>query len=132
MYLNLKFISTEVANKLHDILSTRGLPSMDRILVFSPKETEFVQGGIIIPGTSKEERPNKGVVIHHGFISDEYAPYKDLTKPGMIITYGMYAGKEIDFDPEIFKEAGLSLDLEGNKFTVLAINEIIYSEVNNN
>ena len=122
----------EVANKLHDILSTRGLPSMDRILVFSPKETEFVQGGIIIPGTSKEERPNKGVVIHHGFISDEYAPYKNLTKPGMIITYGMYAGKEIDFDPEIFKEAGLSLDLEGNKFTVLAINEIIYSEVNNN
>lgn len=132
MYFNLKFISKEVAQAIFDVIAPLGGPSMDRILVLSPKETEFVQGGIIIPGQAKEGRPNKGVVVNSGYISEEYAPYKYAAEVGRIITYGMYAGKEIEFDPQIFKDAGISINLDDNKFTVLAINEIIYSEKNQN
>ena len=42
----------------------------------------------------------------------------------------MYAGKELDFDPDLFKKAGIEIDLDHNQFTVLSINEIIYSEIN--
>lgn len=130
MYFNLQFISPEVAQAIHNVLAKRGEPSMDRILVFSPKEDDIVQGGIIIPGQVKEGKPNKGVVVDSGYISEEYAPYREATKVGRIITYGMYAGKEVDFDPSIFKEAGIEIDTERNAFTILAINEIIYSEIN--
>lgn len=132
MYFNFNFISAEVAKAINKVLETNGEPSMDRILVLSPKEKDIVQGGIIIPGSAKEDKPNKGVVVQTGYISDEYAPYKPVTTVGRVITYGMYAGKEVDFDPQIFKDAGISINFEGSHFTVLAINEIIYSETNKN
>ena len=132
MYFNLKFISKDVAQAIFNVIAPLGGPSMDRVLVLSPKEDEIVQGGIIIPGQAKEGRPNKGVVVNSGFISDEYSSYRHQVEIGRIITYGMYAGKEIEFDPQLFTDAGISIDTVNNKFTVLAINEIIYSEKNQN
>ena len=96
------------------------------------KDQDIIQGGIIIPGQAKDELPNKGVVILQGHLDEEYKWYGDLIETGRILTYGMYAGKEIEFNPEIFRKEGISIDLDKNKFTVLSVNEIIYSEINNN
>lgn len=132
MYINQVFISTAVAEKVKKVLISRGCPSENRILILSPKDQEIKQGSIIIPGQVKEGIPRKGVVIMSGNIDDRYLSYErnHLIDTGRIITYGLYAGKELDFSTSIFKEAGIEVDLDQNKFTVLDINEIIYSEIN--
>lgn len=132
MYINQVFISTAVAEKVKKVLISRGCPSENRILILSPKDQEIKQGNIIIPGQVKEGIPRKGVVIMSGNIDDRYRSYErdHLIDTGRIITYGLYAGKELDFPTSIFKEVGIEVDLDQNKFTVLDINEIIYSEVN--
>lgn len=132
MYINQVFISTAVAEKVKKVLISRGCPSENRILILSPKDQEIKQGSIIIPGQVKEGIPRKGVVIMSGNIDDRYLSYErnHLIDTGRIITYGLYAGKELDFPISIFKEAGIEVDLDQNKFTVLDINEIIYSEIN--
>ena len=130
MYFKQIFISALVAEKLSNVLQSVGCPTENRVLIFSPKDQEIKQGGIIIPGQVKEGVPRKGVVILSGFIDEQYASYKPLVQTGRILTYGMYAGKELDFDPDLLKEAGIEIDLDHNQFTVLSINEIIYSEIN--
>ena len=132
MYFKQIFISALVAEKLSNVLQSVGCPTENRVLIFSPKDQEIKQGGIIIPGQVKDGVPRKGVVILSGFIDEQYASYKPLVQTGRILTYGMYAGKEIEFNPDIFRREGISLDLDKNKFTVLSVNEIIYSEINNN
>lgn len=119
----LNLISTMVAQKLNEAIP--GIPSMDRILIASPKDVETTSSGIIIPGQVKEGVPRKGVVIKQGFISEENNPYKDQTEIGRIVTYGLYAGKEVEFDlPEDLK----NLDV---KFSVISLTEVIYTEPNN-
>lgn len=119
----LNLISTMVAQKLNEAIP--GIPSMDRILIASPKDVETTSSGIIIPDQVREGVPRKGVVIKQGFISEENNSYKDQTEIGRIITYGLYAGKEIEFDlPEDLKK----LDI---KFNVISLTEVIYTEPNN-
>lgn len=119
----LNLISTMVAQKLNEAIP--GIPSMDRILIASPKDVETTVSGIIIPDQVREGVPRKGVVIKQGFISEENNSYKDQTEIGRIITYGLYAGKEIEFDlPEDLKK----LDI---KFSVISLTEVIYTEPNN-
>ena len=119
----LNLISTMVAQKLNEAIP--GIPSMDRILIASPKDVETTSSGIIIPDQVREGVPRKGVVIKQGFISEENNSYKDQTEIGRIITYGLYAGKEIEFDlPEDLK----NLDI---KFSVISLTEVIYTEPNN-
>lgn len=119
----LNLISTMVAQKLNEAIP--GIPSMDRILIASPKDVETTSSGIIIPDQVREGVPRKGVVIKQGFISEENNSYKDQTEIGRIITYGLYAGKEIEFDlPEDLKK----LDI---KFSVISLTEVIYTEPNN-
>lgn len=130
MYFNQQFISKAVAEKIKEVLSPLGCPSEDRVLIFSPKNQEMRQGSIIIPGQVDEGVPRKGVVILSGDIQEANSSYEKLVETGRILTYGLYAGKEVDFDPSLFREAGLSLDLDQNQFTVLSITEIIYSEIN--
>lgn len=132
MYINQIFISTAVAVKVKKVLASRGCPTENRVLILSPKDQDIKQGSIIIPGQVKDGIPRKGVVIMTGNIDERYQSYErdHLVDTGRILTYGLYAGKEIDFPTNIFKEAGIEVDLDQNKFTVLDINEIIYSEVN--
>ena len=132
MYLNQVFVSKALALQLKNALIALGCPTENRVLILPPKDQDIIQGGIIIPGQAKDELPNKGVVILQGHLDEEYKWYTDLIETGRILTYGMYAGKEIEFNPEIFQKEGISIDLDKNKFTVLSVNEIIYSEVNNN
>ena len=132
MYINQVFISTAVAEKVKKVLISRGCPTENRVLILSPKDQDIKQGSIIIPGQVKEGIPRKGVVIMTGNIDERYQSYErdHLVDTGRILTYGLYAGKELDFPTDIFREAGIEIDLDQNKFTVLDINEIIYSEVN--
>ena len=103
---------------------------MVSLLILSPKDQEIKVGEIIIPGTAKEERPNKGVVIIAGEITEENKTYRDLVKVGRVVTYGMYAGKKIDFDKKIFEEAGITFGEDKHEFSVLSLTEVIFTENN--
>ncbi len=128
----LNHISTELACKLANYLSNTGTPTENRVLILSPKDQDTKVGSIIVPGNTKEGMPREGAVIFAGPITEEYNTYKPLLKdPGMIVTYGLYAGKEVDLWEEV-KEAGIELSEDKWEFTVLAFNEIIYVQQNKN
>ena len=131
MYFNQVFISASVAEKIKQVLKSKGCPTENRILILSPKDQEIKQGNIIIPGQVKDGIPRKGVVIQAGEITEEYRTFNDLVKPGRVITYGLYAGKEIEFPKEAFP-IELRPEFEQQKFTVLSLTEIAYSENNPN
>ena len=128
--IKLNYISVKVAEEIKATLSGKVLPSENRVLVLSPGEEDTTIGGIIIPGNVKEGKPRKGVVILSGKLDENHLNYEELTKTGLIITYGLYAGKEVEFDPELFTDE-LNNKIKSGKFTVLDTNEIIMAEANN-
>lgn len=129
MNFSLEFISTTVASQFN--IQIPGCPTENKVLILSPKEVNKTVSGIIIPGTVKEGVPRKGVIVKLGEITEEYKTYRDLVQVGKIVTYGLYAGKEIEFETDKLTP-GLQQLLEKNTLTVLSMNEIIYSEPNNN
>lgn len=98
-----------------------GIPSEDRILIAVPKDDAKTKSGLIIPGTAKDELPRKGVVLRKGRISEDNFTGKSL-EVGDVITFGLYAGKEV-FPIN-------SPKLESQSLMVLSITEIIYIENN--
>ena len=132
MFTQIRFVSEAVAERIRQAIleKTGGFPTENRILILSPKDQESKVGEIIIPGTAKEERPNKGVVIIAGEITEENKTYRDLVKVGRVVTYGMYAGKKIDFDKKIFEEAGITFGEDKHEFSVLSLTEVIFTENN--
>lgn len=129
MNYSLSFISTMVAAQFDNQLP--GCPTENRVLILSPKEVNQTRGGLIIPEQVKEGVPRKGVIVKLGEITEEYRTYRDLVQIGRIVTYGLYAGKELEFETDKLTP-GLQQLLEKNILTVLSMNEIIYSEPNNN
>ena len=127
--IKLNYISVKTAEAIKAVLDGKVLPSENRVLVFSPGEEEATVGGIIIPGNVKEGRPRKGVVIIPGKLDDNHLNFEELTRTGLIITYGLYAGKEVEFDEELFSDE-LKTRISKGKFTVLDANEIIMAEAN--
>ena len=127
--IKLNYISVKTAEAIKAVLDGKVLPSENRVLVFSPGEEESTIGGIIIPGNVKEGRPRKGVVIISGKLDENHLNFEELTRTGLIITYGLYAGKEVEFDNELFSEE-LNTCISKGKFTVLDTNEIIMAEAN--
>lgn len=127
--IKLNYISVKTAEAIKAVLDGKVLPSENRVLVFSPGEEETTVGGIIIPGNVKEGRPRKGVVIISGKLDENHLNFEELTRTGLIITYGLYAGKEVEFDEELFSEE-LNTCISKGKFTVLDTNEIIMAEAN--
>lgn len=127
--IKLNYISVKTAEAIKAVLDGKVLPSENRVLVFSPGEEETTVGGIIIPGNVKEGRPRKGVVIISGKLDENHLNFEELTRTGLIITYGLYAGKEVEFDDELFSEE-LNTCISKGKFTVLDTNEIIMAEAN--
>jgi co-chaperonin GroES (HSP10) len=128
MNYSMSFISTLVAEKFNQELP--GCPTENRVLILSPKEVNQTKSGLIIPEQIKEGVPRKGVVVKSGEITEEYKTYRDLVKIGNIVTYGLYAGKELEFSTDELSPALQQL-LEKNNLTVLSMNEIVYSEPNN-
>lgn len=119
-----KQVSALVAEKINGILITKGIPSPGRLLIISPIGEQQTQSGIFIPGnTDDKELPRKGVVIQYNKLEQ----VANEISTGVIITYGMYAGKEINFDPNLFP----FLDMKAYKFTILSESEVIYIESNN-
>lgn len=128
MYIPLKFTSEVEAFKISDkIRSIGGRLTENRVLILSPNNQEIVSGGIILPSSRGEDTiPNKGVIISIGEITEEYKTYHDLIRVGKVVTYGKYAGKEVNFDQKLVGE------LEDYKFTILSLNEILFTENNPN
>lgn len=129
MNYSLTFISAMVADQFDKQLP--GCPTENRVLILSPKEVNQTRSGLIIPEQVKEGVPRKGVIVKLGEITEEYRTYRDLVQIGRIVTYGLYAGKELEFETDKLTQ-GLQQLLEKNTLTVLSMNEIIYSEPNNN
>lgn len=127
--IKLNYISVKTAEAIKAVLDGKVFPSENRVLVFSPGEEETSVGGIIIPGNVKDGRPRKGVVIISGKLDENHLNFEELTRTGLIITYGLYAGKEVEFDDELFSEE-LNSCISKGKFTVLDTNEIIMAEAN--
>ena len=129
MNYSLTFISAMVADQFDKQLP--GCPTENRVLILSPKEVNQTRSGLIIPEQVKEGVPRKGVIVKLGEITEEYRTYRELVQIGRIGTYGLYAGKEMEFETEKLSPALQQL-LEKNTLTVLSMNEVIYSEPNNN
>ncbi|MCM1438833.1 MAG: hypothetical protein NC131_06430 [Roseburia sp.] len=131
MYIRQNFVTPEKVKLFREGLAAiGGLIPENKLLILTPKEQEYKVNGIIIPGNEKD-MPRKGVIIQTGEITEEYRTYRELVQPGKVVTYGLYAGKEIDFDKEVFP-IELRPEFEQQKFTVLSLTEIAYSENNPN
>lgn len=128
MNYSMTFISSLVAEKFNQELP--GYPTENRVLILSPKEVNQTKSGLIIPEQVKEGVPRKGVVVKRGEITEEYKTYRELVAVGRIVTYGLYAGKELEFETDKLSPALKQL-LEKNVLTVLSMNEVVYSEPNN-
>lgn len=76
------------------------MPNRNRVLILSPKEVNQTKSGLIIPEQVKEGVPRKGVVVKSGEITEEYKTYRELVAVGRIVTYGLYAGKELEFETD--------------------------------
>lgn len=127
MNYSLTFISAMVADQFDKQLP--GCPTENRVLILSPKEVNQTRSGLIIPEQVKEGVPRKGVIVKLGEITEEYRTYRDLVQIGRIVTYGLYAGKEMEFETDKLSPALQQL-LEKNTLTVLSMNEVIYTEPN--
>lgn len=128
MNYSLTFVSVAVAQKFNQELP--GCPTENRVLILSPKEVNQTKSGLIIPEQVKEGVPRKGVVVKSGEITEEYKTHRELVGIGRIVTYGLYAGKELEFETDKLSPA-LQKILEKNVLTVLSMNEVVYSEPNN-
>lgn len=127
MNYSLTFVSVAVAQKFNEELP--GSPTENRVLILSPKEVNQTKSGLFIPEQVKEGVPRKGVVVKSGIITEEYDTYKYFVSIGRIVTYGLYAGKEMEFETDKLSPALQQL-LEKNTLTVLSMNEVIYTEPN--
>ena len=127
MNYSLSFISAMVAAQFDKQLP--GCPTENRVLILSPKEVNQTRSGLIIPEQVKEGVPRKGVIVKLGEITEEYRTYRDLVQVGRIVTYGLYAGKEMEFETDKLSPALQQL-LEKNTLTMLSMNEVIYTESN--
>lgn len=132
MYIEQNFISEEQAIMINSILLAciGGALPENRVLILTPNNTNSKVGSIIIPTTTdKKDLPRKGVMVQMGNLSEDNLYYSDLLKVGRVLTYGMYAGKELDFPKELFSSVE-GFNPEDHTFTVLSIQEIVYTESN--
>ena len=120
--VELNLLSVEEAKWLNEKLKGVGTPTGGRVLIVSPKVTSETktQSGLYIPQDhDKDTVPRKGVVIQVGYITKEQEVDYPGLQGGAVVTYGLYAGKELDV-----------LDLPDQVTTILSLNEILYIETN--
>lgn len=122
MKVDLNLISVDEAKWLNEKLQGFGTPTGGRVLIVSPKVTveTKTQSGLYIPQDhDKDTVPHKGVVIQIGYITPEQKVDYPGLQVGSVVTYGLYAGKELDI-----------IDLHDQIITILSLNEILYIETN--
>ena len=125
--MELQVISSFVAKKIEEELSTNGLPPENRLLIASLKGEQKLKSGIIIPGAENDGIAKRGTIIQLGEITEENQSYKNILAVGQIVYFGDYAGKEIDTIPNRITGVKIPND---TIFRVLSITEIIYVENN--
>lgn len=125
---NMNYISRVVAAQFEEVFTNIGIPSNNRVLILTPNAETQTASGIIIPESVKEGKPRKGVIISRGIMDDDSVA-EAITQVGNLVTYGLYAGKDLDIDISLFPET-LQNILSRNTLTVLSISEIIYAEYN--
>lgn len=125
---NMNYISRVVAAQFEEVFTNIGIPSNNRVLILTPNAETQTASGIIIPESVKEGKPRKGVIISRGIMDDDSVA-ETITQVGNLVTYGLYAGKDLDIDISLFPET-LQNILSRNTLTVLSISEIIYAEYN--
>ena len=125
---NMNYISRVVAAQFEEVFTNIGIPSNNRVLILTPNAETQTSSGIIIPESVKEGKPRKGVIISRGIMDDDSVA-DTITQVGNLVTYGLYAGKDLDIDTSLFPET-LQKILSRNTLTVLSISEIIYAEYN--
>lgn len=120
--VELNLLSVEESKWLNEKLKGVGTPTGGRVLIVSPKVTSETktQSGLYIPQDhDKDTVPRKGVVIQVGYITKEQEVDYPGLQIGAVVTYGLYAGKELDV-----------IDLPDQVTTILSLNEILYIETN--
>lgn len=114
----LKVLSREKLDAIRKNL--RGIPPSDRILILSPKEIKSNNGLII--KQSDDAVPRRGQILQLSEVSELYDSFKDLLEVGNVVTYGMYAGKELHLP---YLEIP---DQDNFTISVLSLNEVLYIE----
>lgn len=97
--VELNLLSVEKAKWLNEKLKGVGTPTGSRVLIVSPVVTADTKtkGGLYIPQDhDKDTVPRKGVVIQVGPITNEQREDYPGLQVGAVVTYGLYAGKELD------------------------------------
>lgn len=125
MNINLQLITSDQAKEI--CRNLRGNPTENRVVVAFNSGDKKTDSGLFIPGTVKEDIPRKGVVVAFGPITEEMVTYQSMMGIGSVITYGLYAGKEVE---PTWKEG--YEPFADVKYSVLSLNEIIYVEPNEN
>ena len=122
--IDFNLINQETAQLLNSAIN--GKPTENR-LVLAVSTTEKKSNGLIIPSVAKEEIPKKGVVIQTGPFTEDFENYANDIKIGDILSYGVYAGKQI-----YPKFIGLDEKTvtQGLEFYIISVQEIIYIEPN--
>lgn len=122
--IDFNLINQETAQLLNGAIN--GKPTENR-LVLAVSTTEKKSNGLIIPSVVKEDIPKKGVVIQTGPFTDDFENYANDIKIGDILSYGVYAGKQI-----YPKFIGLDDETvtQGLEFYIISVQEIIYIEPN--
>lgn len=124
MDIQMNLIDSQKAKEILENLV--GTPTENRVMVVFNTGDKKTESGLFIPGTVKEDIPRKGVVVAIGPVTEENQTYREIIHIGNIITYGLYAGKEVT--PSFKNNYTPDTDW---KFSVLSLNEIIYVEPNN-
>lgn len=118
--VNLNLISVSQARDIHEKLKGVGIPTNGRVLILSPTGEVQTQSGLFVPSDrDKETVPRKGVVVQMSNLSKEQLDDYPGLQVGSVVTYGIYAGKEVDV-----------VDVTGQVVTILSLNEILYIETN--
>lgn len=115
-----RVLSLEASVEVNRKLQAIGMPPTDRVIMaVLDSQEQRTPSGIILPNDGVEGTPNRGTIVQVGFISEDYKYLRDNLSIGTIITYGNYAGKQVEPD---------KIDLKGVKLMVISINEIMYFE----
>jgi len=93
-------------------------PLHDRVLVRPMEEEKTTAGGIIIPDSANQEKPNNGEIIAagNGRITDSGDVRTMDVKVGDKVLFGQYAGTAVKLDGEellMMKEEDILAVLEG-------------------
>lgn len=116
--LSIAHVSAVSAEVFAEKMALIGYPTEDRVVIITTTGEQVTASGLLIPDAVVKELPKKGTIIQIGHITESNYAFKTL-KVGDLITYGHYAGKELEFEE-------LELDPAKHTLSVLSLNEIIY------